>query len=237
MLKRQQAHALGRPGRSRSALSRRGPEAKARTGNIREANVARLLEAAETVFAERGFAGATTAAIARLANLPKANLHYYFRTKDALYRAVLENVLALWLNELDRITPDRDPADALGEYIEAKMRWSQRRPNASKVFANEILHGARFLDGYLASELRFRVEAKAGVFRRWIKQGRMAPIDPKHLIFQLWAMTQHYADFEVQVRAVLGRRKLGRADFAAAAANITKLVLHGCVPRAQGRSG
>src|SRR5258708_8390582 len=117
MLKRQQAHALGRPGRSRSALSRRGPEAKARTGNIREANVARLLEAAETVFAERGFAGATTAAIARLANLPKANLHYYFPTKDALYRAALENVLPLSLNDLDRFPPAPHPPHALADSI------------------------------------------------------------------------------------------------------------------------
>jgi TetR/AcrR family transcriptional regulator len=200
-------------------------------GGIRESNESRLLEAAETVFAERGFSGATTAAIAARANLPKANLHYYFRTKAQLYRAVLSNVLELWLGELDRFTPDREPAEAIAEYVAGKLHWSRVRPNASKVFANEILHGAPFLETYLAQDLRRRVEQKAKVIRHWIRSGKLRPVDPKHLIFQLWASTQHYADFDVQVRAVLGRRRLGERDFASAAANITSLILDGCLAR------
>jgi TetR/AcrR family transcriptional regulator len=200
-------------------------------GRIRESNESRLLKAAETVFAERGFSGATTAAIAARAKLPKANLHYYFRTKAELYRAVLANVLALWLDELDRFTPDREPSDAIAEYVAGKLYWSRVRPNASKVFANEILHGAPFLESYLARDLRQRVEQKAKVIRQWIRSGKLRPVDPKHLILQLCASTQHYADFDVQVRAVLGRRKLGERDFAAATANITALILDGCLTR------
>jgi len=86
-------------------------------GWIRENNEQRLLQAAETVFAERGFTGATTAAIAAKARLPKANLHYYFRTKAELYRAVLANVLELWLDELDRFTAEREPAEAIADYV------------------------------------------------------------------------------------------------------------------------
>jgi TetR/AcrR family transcriptional regulator len=200
-------------------------------GRIRESNEQRLLKAAETVFAERGFSGATTAAIAARARLPKANLHYYFRTKAELYRAVLANVLELWLDELDRFTPDREPAEAIADYVAGKLHWSRARPNASKVFANEILHGAPFLESYLARDLRQRVEQKAKVIRQWIKRGKLRPVDPKHFIFQLWASTQHYADFEVQVRAVLGRKRLDERDFAAAAANITGLILKGCLTR------
>ena len=37
-----------------------------------------------------------------------------------------------------------------------------------------------------------------------MEQGRIAQVDPVHLIFSIWALTQHYADFDVQVRAVLG---------------------------------
>lgn len=198
-------------------------------GHIRESNEMRLLQAAETVFAERGFSGATTAGIAARAKLPKANLHYYFRTKAELYRAVLANVLELWLDELDRFTPDRDPSEAIAEYIAAKLKWSRVRPNASKVFANEILHGAPFVKSYLERDLKRRVEDKAGVVREWIDQGKMRPLDPKHFVFQLWAVTQHYADFEVQVRAVLGRRRLTERDFADAAANITQLILQGAL--------
>jgi TetR/AcrR family transcriptional regulator len=156
---------------------------------------------------------------------------YYFRTKAELYRAVLANVLELWLDELDRFTPDREPSDAIAEYVAGKLYWSRVRPNASKVFANEILHGAPFLESYLARDLRQRVEQKAKVIRQWIRSGKLRPVDPKHFIFQLWASTQHYADFDVQVRAVLGRRKLGERDFAAATASITALILDGCLTR------
>ncbi len=214
---------------SRQRNARRKIGANGR-GQIRESNEMRLLQAAETVFAERGFSGATTAEIAARAKLPKANLHYYFRTKAELYRAVLANVLELWLDELDRFMPERDPSEAVAEYIAAKLKWSRMRPNASKVFANEILHGAPFLKSYLARDLRRRVEDKAVVVRHWIGQSKMRPLDPKHFVFQLWAVTQHYADFEVQVRAVLGRRRLTGRDFDAAAANITRLILQGALP-------
>lgn len=221
--------------RRRSKLRKFGANGR---GHIRESNEMRLLQAAETVFAERGFSGATTAEIAARARLPKANLHYYFRTKAELYRAVLANVLELWLDELDRFTPERDPSEAVADYIAAKLNWSRVRPNASKVFANEILHGAPFVKSYLARDLRRRVEDKAAVVRHWIGQGKMRPLDPKHFVFQLWAVTQHYADFEVQVRAVLGRRRLTERDFAAAAANVTRLILQGALvsPPAASRS-
>ncbi|SJZ74017.1 transcriptional regulator, TetR family [Enhydrobacter aerosaccus] len=204
-------------------------------GAIRESNEMRLLQAAETVFAARGFSGATTAEIATRAKLPKANLHYYFRTKAELYRAVLANVLELWLDELDRFTSDREPTEAIAEYVAAKLNWSRKRPNASKVFANEVLHGAPFLKAYLSNDLRRRVEDKSEVVRHWIAQGKMRPLDPKHFFFQLWAVTQHYADFDVQVRAVLGRGRLTDQDFATAAENITALILHGCLVPARTR--
>jgi len=196
-------------------------------GAKRRANEARILKAAEEVFATAGFAGARTAAIARRAGLPKANLHYYFRTKEALYRRVLENVLEVWLAMGDSIRPGADPAQALAAYVAAKVEHSRRRPHASKVFANELLHGAPQLQGYLRRELRRWVDAKARILEGWIAAGRMAPVDPRHLLFALWAMTQTYADFDVQVAAVLGRKRLGPRDYQAAAALVTRLILRG----------
>lgn len=232
MIKRRTAQKLGDAAPAKRATTNGPRPAKTdRNGrsSVGEAQVARLLEAAETVFAERGFAGASTSAIAAQAKLPKPNLHYYFRTKEALYRAVLKNVLGMWLGEFDRFTVDREPSEVFAEYVVAKLRWSKTRPNASKVFANEILHGAPFVSEYLTTELKRLVESKARVIRQWIKLGKMNPVDPKHLIFQLWAVTQHYADFEVQVRAVLGHDKLTERDFDAAARTICNTLLHGCL--------
>ena len=195
---------------------------------IRAANEDRILRAAEAVFAERGFAGATTSAIAERAGLPKANVHYYFRTKEVLYRAVLANILELWLESADVIREGADPAEALATYIDAKIRYSRERPNASKVFASELLHGAPHLLDYLRTELRDFVAAKAAVMDGWIAAGRMAPISPRHLFFLIWAATQTYADFDCQVAAVLDRETVGEDDFAAATGVVTGLVLRGC---------
>ncbi len=61
--------------------------------SIRQENERVILAAAEAVFAEQGFGGATMAAIAARAGVPKPNVHYYFPTKEKLYRAVVERVL------------------------------------------------------------------------------------------------------------------------------------------------
>ena len=80
------------------------------------------------VFAETGLAGATMAQIAQAAGLPKANLHYYFGTKEQLYQAVLTAILELWLDATDAMLPNSDPSEALAGYVRAKMRHSRTRP-------------------------------------------------------------------------------------------------------------
>jgi TetR/AcrR family transcriptional regulator len=209
------------PAKPRRPAPRRPP------GSKRLANEARILKAAEEVFATAGFAGARTAAIAKRAGVPKANLHYYFGTKEALYRRLLEAILEVWLGMGESIRPDADPAQAFAAYIAAKVEHSRRRPYASKVFANEMLHGAPRLRAYLRHALRRWVAAKAKVIEGWVAAGRMAPVDSRHLFFAIWAMTQTYADFDVQVASVLGRKRLAPRDYQAAAALVTRLVLRG----------
>lgn len=194
----------------------------------REQRIAQILAAAERVFAESGFAGASMSALAAAAGMPKSNLHYYFGTKEALYAAVLDNILLLWLSATDSIRPENDPAEALGAYIRAKMAWSRTRPHASKVFANEVLHGAPHLGTYLAVDLQAVVREKSAVLQAWIREGRMEPVNPPHLFFAIWAMTQTYADFEVQMRAVLGHPTLTEEDHAEGTATVLRLVLRGC---------
>lgn len=197
-------------------------------GQIRQANEALILAAAERVFAGAGFGGATMAAIADASGLPKANLHYYFGSKQALYRTVLARTLTDWLLPAQAITLEADPKTAIEAYIRAKMLLSKQRPHASKVFANELLHGAPVVKALLATELRDMVTAKARVLQSWIDQGRMAPVNPVHLFFTLWAATQTYADFDEQVCAVLGRPELTAQDHAQATEHVVSLMLRGC---------
>ena len=201
-----------------------GRARQARGDSAREA----ILLAAGRVFARTGFSGATTAAIAEAAGLPKANVHYHFGSKHELYREVLARTLHDWLVPLDGLAPEAEPRAALETYIRAKMAMSAARPDASRVYANELLHGAPVLGELLRTELRAMLRRKAKVIDGWVAAGRMAPVDSTHLFFTIWAATQTYADFDVQMRAVLGRQKLTAADHKRAADHVVALVLRGC---------
>lgn len=197
-------------------------------GQIRQANEAVILAAAERVFARAGFAGATMAEIAAEAGLPKPNLHYYFGSKAELYRAVLAHTLRDWIGPTDGITADAEPRQALEGYIRAKMALSANRPDGSRVFANELLNGAPVLGELLRTDLRAMVRTKAAIIDGWIAAGRMAAVDSTHLFFTIWAATQTYADFDVQVRAVLGRASLRTKDHQRATDHVVNLLLRGC---------
>jgi TetR/AcrR family transcriptional regulator len=204
----------------------------AAAGGVRQRSRAsierRILEAAESVFAETGFNGATTAEIARRAGIPKANLHYYFNTKDELYQKVLTGVLNTWLHTADEITADAEPAGALAHYITAKIELARAQPIPSRVFANEIIHGAPHLGPYLETSLRNWVDMKSKVIKGWIAAGKMRDVDPRHLLFMIWASTQTYADFASQISAVLGKEQLSVQDYKGVARQVTEIILRGC---------
>ena len=204
------------------------PAIEAPKGQIRQANELLILAAAEKVFARAGFGGATMAAIAEAGGLPKANVHYYFGSKEVLYRAVLANILSDWLAPTACITKDAEPRAAIEQYIRAKMALARLRPDGSKVFANELLHGAPVVKALLEADLRDLVISKATVIESWVNAGRMANVNGTHLFFTIWAATQTYADFDVQVGAVLGRSELTAKDHEEATEHVVSLLLRGC---------
>jgi TetR/AcrR family transcriptional regulator len=199
-------------------------------GRLRQARVAQILQAATEVFAAKGLHGTTMADIAQRANLPKANIHYYFGTKENIYRAVLDDILELWLGAADHwIAADRTPAAALDGYIRAKILMAREKPDASRIYAAELISGAAHLQHYLNTALRRRVHALSAVIDGWVAQGRLRPVSAAHLLFCIWAMTQTYADFSVQIGAVLDTTMLDDAVFETAATTVTTLILQSLI--------
>ncbi|MBB2204494.1 TetR/AcrR family transcriptional regulator [Gluconacetobacter takamatsuzukensis] len=197
-------------------------------GAPRRASTGQILRAAEREFGRDGYKGASMAAIAAAAGLPKANIHYYFGTKEDLYRAVLENILDNWLGDATVwIHPDATPRAALEGYVRAKIAFSRERPDASRIFAHEVLQGAPNIQGYFNTALRQHVQTLEDVFRAWQRAGQMRPINGAHLMFCIWAMTQTYADMSAQVCAVLGKATLAEKEYDDAATTIIALVLNG----------
>ena len=201
---------------------------KRRRSRIRERNEEAILKAAEIIFAQEGFGAATTAEIAKAAGIPKANLHYYFNTKEDLYTRVLENILETWLTAAEDFDENHQPSEALEKYIRTKVELSRTRPHASKIFAKEIISGAPFLKEHLSKDINPWIDQKSRIFEIWIKEEKMAPVDVHHLFFLIWSMTQTYADFSTQMKIVLDKPKLEKTDFETAANMIIDMVFAHC---------
>lgn len=189
------------PAPPRSALR---PTAAGEGSRIQRQNRRAILAAALEAFSERGFTGATLDRIAEGAGLSKPNILYYFPSKEAIHSALLTQLLDEWLAPLHALDPAGEPLDEILRYVARKLQMSRDMPRESRLFAAEVFEGAPRLGGLLAGGLKGLVDDKAAVIAGWMAQGRLAPCDPHHLIFSIWSLTQHYADFDAQVRAVLG---------------------------------
>ncbi len=183
------------------------------------------------MFSQYGLNGASMDKIAAQANMSKSNIFYYFASKEELYIAVLSYVLSVWLVPLNSITVEQDPVEALSIYIEAKLQLSKKLPEASRLFAMEMMQGAPHLKSTLKGPLKKSVAEKAHVIEQWVAQGKLAPVEPMHLIFSIWALTQHYADFAVQVEALTGKTLSNRSFFAQTVNSVQQLLLNGVLPR------
>jgi TetR/AcrR family transcriptional regulator len=164
-----------------------------------------ILDAGLEVFSSFGLRGATIDSIAERAGLSKTNLLYYFPDKQDLYLAVLRRVMVVWLDPLQSFDASSKPAAALKHYVRTKLTLSRDLPQASRLYALEIVSGAPMLKRELATKVRPFIEAKVAIIQTWIDDGRVKAHDPYHLLFAVWALTQHYADFSVQVQAITGR--------------------------------
>ncbi len=170
---------------------------------IQQKNSEAILEAALDVFSQHGFRGATLDQIAERAGLSKPNLLYYFASKEAIYETLLSGLMHRWLDPLQKMDAKGEPVAEILAYTRRKLEMSRDFPRESRLFANEILQGAPRIIASLSGELRDLVQEKTPVLQNWMDEGRIARLHPVHLIFSIWALTQHYADFEVQVNAVL----------------------------------
>ncbi|KFC69854.1 TetR/AcrR family transcriptional regulator [Massilia sp. LC238] len=185
-----------------------------------------ILAAATRLFAECGFDGASIAAVAERTGISKQNLLYYFPTKNGLYQRVLDDVLDDWLERMAKLADaGGEPADVLRAYVAAKLRFSREQPWASRVYAMEVIGGAKFYGEQIRARVVPLLRRDIEVFERWMADGRIARVDATHLLFALWAMTQSYADFSAQMALALDKPELTGTDFEDAERLIGDLVV------------
>ncbi len=199
-----------------------------KSGNIRVKSQQKILIAASTEFVLQGFKGATVQSIADRADLPKANILYYFKNKENIYHAVLEHTLQMWDEGIGDISPEDGPKVAIKKFIDAKVRMSFKHPESSKIYAMEIIQGAQHLKDFARTYQRKWVREKAKLFQQWIDNGEMLNVDPVHLIFLIWSSTQHYADFETQILTIMNRADYEEEDVEEVIVFLTDIILRGC---------
>ena len=204
---------------------------KAAKAHIRVENERLILEAGERIFAQHGFRGATMQMIADQAGLPKANLHYYFDSKEKLYRCVVEKIFEIWLQAASSFENSDEPKEALKLYIYEKMQISRRHPYGSKVWANEVMQGAPIIQDFLETQLRSWTDGRIESIQAWIAAGKIRSVEPRWVMYMIWATTQHYADFGHQIETLNADAPLSEAQWEAASETVFEVIWNGLAPK------
>ncbi len=202
-------------------------EKQGRKTRIQREKREQILQAALEVFAAHGFRGSTLDQIALAAKMSKPNLIYYYSRKEDIHRTLIARLMETWLAPLKSLDASGEPIEEICAYINRKLEMARDFPRESRLFANEILQGAPHIIDMIEGELKTLVNEKARVIRGWMDEGKLNPCDPHHLLFAIWATTQHYADFDVQVRAVLGPERGDEKRFEDAARFLENLFCKG----------
>ncbi len=201
-------------------------DAPRRAPRSRALAMAAIHRAAVTVFARDGYQGATTQAIADAAGLSKPQLHYYIAGKEELYRDILQGIVDDWIAVFGFADAHLGPRKVLADYVRRKLQYSFEHPERSRIFTAEMMRGGAMLRPLMGHSHRRTLQA-VEVIRGWVAAGQIAPVDPQLLLFHVWAMTQHYADYADQVRFFGGPDPADGADRERVIAEVTAFVLRG----------
>lgn len=158
-----------------------------------------ILEAALKSFSTNGYPGTSINEIAKSAGMSTPRLLYHFSGKKALYTELLKATMLLWLEPLRNIDEEGQPVEEICAYVRGKLTISQKHPRESRLFAGAVLLGEEHAPAEVFEPLRLVFDEKILLLERWMREGQIAQQDPHHLIYSIWATTQHYADFDAQI--------------------------------------
>ncbi|UMZ14296.1 TetR family transcriptional regulator C-terminal domain-containing protein [Pseudomonas sp. MPFS] len=214
------------------STSSKAPASRERRSRSRHRQL--ILEAACNEFAAKGFSACQTLDIALRAGVPKANLYYYFHTKENLYAEVLEPLRAPLQQASSLLSREVAPATALAAYIAARLQIVQAYPLRSKIFCSELLHGAQQLPEAWCNELHACNQDEIACLRHWMARGLIQAVAPEHLLLFIGSATQTYPTLGWQIALIRGKDGPHEQDIEAVAATLTRMVLAGAVAPPRG---
>ncbi|MGF6408480.1 TetR family transcriptional regulator C-terminal domain-containing protein [Paraburkholderia sp. MM5482-R1] len=179
-----------------------GPKAKTKKPKPLQRNaLERIWEAAIAEFSAHGLKGSSTSSIAKRAGLTQPQLYYYIASKEELYEDLLRTVLEEWAVLFVFDESLHDPAAVLSRYIRKKLEYAFEKPELSRIYTREMLSGSDLLDKHWPKASQ-SAGTKVKLMEGWMDQGLIRRMDARLLLMNIWAVTQHYADADIQVRAM-----------------------------------
>lgn len=136
-------------------------------------------------------------------------------------------MLKVW-GDIIQFDPTLSEPDAvLSRYIRNKLNFSFDQPELSRIFTSEVLGGGHYLHKYWP-QATANITGKENLIQGWIAQQKIRPLDARLFIMHIWAVTQYYADFAVQVKHMYGDFEGDNAAREHIIAEVTTLILNGC---------
>ena len=209
-------------------MRRRGDEKLGR-GNSRSrdrrATRAAILEAAGRCFAEGGLAGARTEAIARAAGVNKALLYYYFRSKDGLYRAVLEQHLKDFYRQAMEVLSSQGSARSiLLRYVGMHFDFISSRPYYPRLFQRLVMAGGKSLERLARRHFVPLSRKFVALLERGMRAGEFRPLDSGHTAISLVALTLFYFNAAPVIRVVGGMDPFKKENLARRREEVLKFI-------------
>jgi TetR/AcrR family transcriptional regulator len=156
-----------------------------------------ILDVATRLFAERGYEGASMNDVAEKVGMRKASLFYHFATKDALYEAVVDRVIASLRQPLDAIYASGGSyAERLDALTHTLTEALGSRPYAARLLLRETMDWGPVMRGKLADRILVVLEAGAAWVRAGQQEGAFVEGDPRHMV--LTAVGMHIMPFAIE---------------------------------------
>ena len=184
-----------------------------RANRVREKRVQSIMDAAEIEFARNGLNGTSVQSIADRAGLQKRQVLYFFKSKESLYKAVIEHIFQEW-RSLSPVDWNRPPKTVIAEYIDHLFFQAETKPHQNKLLVAEMLSGGTF--GVEIMEIRDSrsiVSNTVALLEKYMDEGAMKRTDALAYLFQIWSAQHFYVAFGPEVSFFLEKDKMGREDW------------------------
>jgi TetR/AcrR family transcriptional regulator len=174
-----------------------------------EESRAAILQAAAFEFAEHGIAGARTDTIAREAHVNKALLYYYFKDKETLYGAVLDDAFAGLKNTVFKVLDsDLPPRDKILAYAGAYFDFIASNQLYPRLMQREMMRAREGQSPHIEKVIKNYIQPiflrVSEVLRQGIAEGNFRPVNPAHFVQSIVAMIVFYFSSAPMMRKIVG---------------------------------